>query len=335
MFCKKCNYVLSGNESFCPSCGTSQKKNGEIPKEPDTIFTADDTDTSSGIFDDDLPLIPQKKGSEKKKKSLSSYLLALVIILTVVTASAIVLSDYFDFAPSIDTIFSAVTGEKQTDTASDPTAVYDDSSATVKPEISYETNVAYVDSGADLIMRKGPAESYGAIGLFPDGTCVHITGGSKDSTFVYVYVPEEDVYGWLDSVYLSTGSPEEFTEVSTTQKQTETTTEAPTEQTTEKEAETEATTEKEPESTTEATTLKAPSELKVTALDEYTARVTAAQGVNFREGPSTDYKAISILGHGEEVTVKGKDEENPQWLFVSYKDTEGYINQSYLEKADK
>ncbi len=328
MFCKKCNYILTGNESFCPSCGTAQKKKGAIETEPDTIFTSEGADTESGIFDDDLPLIQQKDTKEKKKKSPSSYILAALIVLTLAAASGIVLADYFEIAPSIDALFSVGADQKESTEASDSPSAYDEQLGTVRPEVTFEASVAYVDSDSDLIMRKGPSSSYAAIGIFPDGTSVQIMGGADDSSFVYVYVPEEDIYGWLDSGFLSSADPDEFQEVTTTQTTTQPSTTEPTEPST-----TEAPSE--PESTKQTTEAASPDELTVIPIEKYTASITAAQGVNFRKGPGTDYDAITIIGHGEKVTVKGKDKDKPEWFFVVYKeDTEGYIHSSYLQKAE-
>lgn len=328
MFCKKCSYILSGSESYCPSCGTPcEKVFGENEAEsPASIFGTPQNETAKGkeIFEDSTTYVKEKEG---RKKSKSGVAFVSVLILVVFLAAAIVAADYLNISPAISTIFekvqSAAEGENTTTSAE-----YDFSSGTVTPTVVYETTPAYNTRKDGQVLRKGPDETYAEIQTVPFNTPVHILGAAdSQALWVYVYVPEEDVYGWLMSSYLSDEKKEtEFDETSkeeTTAKEEEETEKITTTESEVKETEKETTEEKEE---TRQPTTKSSSELSVTETEKYTASVTAEQGVYMREGPSTDYKAVNVLGQGEKVTVMGCDSENKNWLYIEYGDIKGYVN---------
>lgn len=335
MFCKKCSYILSGSESYCPSCGTPCEKvfDEKEAESPASIFGTGQVKSQGGteIFEDNMPYVKENK---KEKKSKSGVAFAAVLILATVAAAAIVAADYLDISPAISTIFEKVSSAVDKDSTTTTVSEYSSSAGTVTPSVVYDTTVAYNAKSDGQALRKGPDETYAEIQNVPYSTLVHILGASdSQALWVYVYIPEDDVYGWLMSSYLSDERPEEeFDETSeeetTAEESTETTTETTTEATTQKV--TEETTTK--EAVTETT--KSPEELSVNETENYTATVTALQGVYMRKGPSTSYEAVTVLGNGETVTVKGSDSEDGNWLYISYGDMTGYVNGAYLEKAE-
>ena len=56
--------------------------------------------------------------------------------------------------------------------------------------------------------------------------------------------------------------------------------------------------------------------------------VVSGSGVNFREGPGTEYNVIATLTRGTEVTVNGL--YNSSWYSVTYNGRSGYISSAYL-----
>lgn len=343
MICEKCSYILTGSESYCPSCGTPCLKTDEPDKneEASSIFKGKHAEITTGIFDDDFPPVTEKK--DEKKKSKSSAAFVTVLILVVVAAAGIVVADYFNISPAISVLFEKINSQQQT-TTSDTTAPsqYSSASGTVTPSITYETVIAYIYSIEGLTLRKGPEDVYAGIGTFGDGTLVHIIGAMEENdSWVYVYIPEEDAYGWLNSSFLTQSEPtEEFTETTsetTTTKSPATTTTLPSTEPTQEKTTAESTTEATTENTTQATTTKKeePVSHNLTETDKYTAVITAEEGVYMREGPGTSYKALTVLGKGEKVTVLGTDKENSVWTYVKFGDMKGYIYGSYLEKSEE
>lgn len=331
MFCKKCSYILSGSESYCPSCGTPCEKvfDEKEAESPASIFGTGQMKSQSGaeIFEDNITYV---KENQQKKKSKSGVAFVSVLILVAVLAAAIVAADYFNISPAISTIFEKVSSAADNDGTTTAVAEYDSSAGTVTPSVVYNTVVAYNAKNDGQALRKGPDETYAEIQTLPNNSTVHILGAAdSQALWVYVYVPDEDVYGWLMSSYLSNEkNEEEFDETSTEEAATKETEESTSETTTE-EATEEATVKE-----TEKTTTEKTSDLSVNETENYTATVTALQGVYMRKGPSTSYAAIGVLGQGETVTVMGSDSEDENWLYVRYGDTNGYVNGAYLEKTE-
>lgn len=211
MICKNCNYILSGKESFCPDCGTPCVKEKEYSKEPETpsVIFSPEKESSSPIFSDEPPrhLAPERK----EKKSRAGIYLAAVLCLVIIGTLAISLSGLVDFTPAFAALFPA--GEEET--TSDETvklSEYDPLADIVSPNVNYKTTIAYITADKGQALRKGPDNNYGQLSLLSSGTIVHISGTSNvSSEWVYVYVPEEDIYGWLSGAYLTT-SLEEMTE---------------------------------------------------------------------------------------------------------------------------
>ena len=55
-----------------------------------------------------------------------------------------------------------------------------------------------------LSLRKGPSDAYGLIRSLEAGTQLQITGGTAvTDSWIYVYVPSEDCYGWVNAAFVS------------------------------------------------------------------------------------------------------------------------------------
>ncbi len=204
MICQKCNHILKGSESFCPDCGSPCNKEKEVYKEaeaPSVIFSSD-RDVSSNIFADEMP--PKyRREQPKEKKSKAGLYLVIVLCAVMVGLFAVAGTEILGFTPAIASLFSASIPEE---TTVPTTAVtdYKPDSGVVAPQVNYRTAVAYITGQKGQALRKGPDGSYGQIDVLPVGSDVHIVGGaSVDGNWVYVYVPEKDVYGWIDDAYLS------------------------------------------------------------------------------------------------------------------------------------
>ncbi len=204
MICQKCNHILKGSESFCPDCGSPCAKEKEVYKEaesPSVIFSSD-RDVSSNIFVDEAP--PKyRREQPKEKKSKAGLYLVIVLCAVIVGVFAVAGTELPVISTAIASIFSSSTPEETTAPNSSVTE-YNADSGVVTPQVNYRTTVAYVTGEKGQALRKGPDGSYGQTDIIPVGTDVHIVGGaSVDGSWVYVYVPEKDSYGWMDDAFLS------------------------------------------------------------------------------------------------------------------------------------
>ncbi len=204
MICQKCNHILSGSESYCPDCGSPCSKEKEVYKEaeaPSVIFSSD-RDVSSNIFSDEAP--PKyRREQPKEKKSRAGLYLVIVLCAVIVGVFAVAGTEILEFTPAIASLFSASAPEETTSPTTTLTQ-YDPNSGVVSPQVNYRTSVAYITGDKGQALRKGPDGSYGQIDVMPVGSEVHIVGGaSVDGSWVYVYVPEKDAYGWIDDAFLS------------------------------------------------------------------------------------------------------------------------------------
>ncbi len=207
MICQKCNHILKGSESYCPDCGSPCVKEKEVYKEPEapSVIFSSERDVSSNIFVDEAPPKYRREQTERTEKKKSRAGLYLVIVLCAVLAGAVAVagSELPVVSAAIASLFSASAPEE---TAEPTTAVtdYNPDSGVVTPQVSYRTTVAYVTGEKGQALRKGPDSSYGQTDVLPSGTDVHIVGGaSVDGSWVYIYVPEKDTYGWIDDAFLS------------------------------------------------------------------------------------------------------------------------------------
>lgn len=204
MICQKCNHILKGSESYCPDCGSPCSKEKEVYKEaeaPSVIFSSE-RDISSNIFADDAP--PKyRREQPKEKKSKAGLYLVIVLCAVLVGVFAVAGTELPVFSTAIASIFSASSPEETTAPATS-SADYNPGSGMVAPQVNYRTTVAYITGDKGQALRKGPDSSYGQTDILPAGTDVHIVGGaSVDGSWVYVYVPEKDSYGWIDDAFLS------------------------------------------------------------------------------------------------------------------------------------
>ncbi len=204
MVCQKCNHILQGSESFCPDCGSPCVKEKEVYKEPDapSVIFSSDRDVSSNIFVDEAPPKYRREQPEKKKSKAGLYLV-IVLCVAVVGALAVTGAELPVVSTAIASLFSASAPEETTVPVT-TVADYKPDSGVVTPQVNYRTISAYVTGNKGQALRKGPDSSYGQIDVLPVGTDVHIVGGaSVDGSWVYVYVPENDTYGWIDDAFLS------------------------------------------------------------------------------------------------------------------------------------
>lgn len=203
MICQKCNHILKGSESFCPDCGSPCNKEKEVYKEAEapTVIFSSERDISSNIFADEMP--PKyRREQPKEKKSKAGLYLVIVLCAVLVGVFAVAGTELPVFSTAIASLFSASSPE---DTTAPTTATdYKPDSGIVSPQVNYRTTVAYITGDKGQALRKGPDSSYGQTDILPAGTDVHIVGGaSVDGSWVYVYVPEKDAYGWIDDAFLS------------------------------------------------------------------------------------------------------------------------------------
>ncbi|MBQ7117772.1 MAG: SH3 domain-containing protein [Clostridia bacterium] len=205
MICQKCNHILKGSESYCPDCGTPCVKEKEVYKEPEapSVIFSSDKDVSSNIFIDEIPPEHRRKQPEKKKSKAGLYLV-IVLCAVIVGVIAVAGSELPIVSTAIASIFSASAPEETTAAPTASVTDYKPDSGIVAPQVNYRTTVAYITGDKGQALRKGPDSSYGQIDILPVGTDVHIVGGaSVAGSWVYVYVPEKDSYGWIDDAFLS------------------------------------------------------------------------------------------------------------------------------------
>ena len=204
MICQKCNHILKGSESYCPDCGSPCVKEKEVYKEaesPSVIFSSE-RNVSSDIFVDEAPPKYRREAPEKKKSKAGLYLV-IVLCAVIVGVFAVTGTELPAVSAAIASLFSASVPEETTSPTTAATD-YNPDSGVVAPQVNYRTTVAYITGEKGQALRKGPDSSYGQIDILPVGTDVHIVGGaSVDGSWVYVYVPEKDIYGWTDDAFLS------------------------------------------------------------------------------------------------------------------------------------
>ncbi len=204
MVCQKCNHILQGSESYCPDCGSPCVKVKEVPREPESpsVIFSSERDVSSNIFIDEVPPKYRREQPEKKKSKAGLYLV-IALCVTVVGVLAVAGAELPVVSTAIASLFSTSASEETTAPVTTETD-YAPDSGIVTPQVNYRTTVAYVTGEKGQALRKGPDVSYGQTDILPAGTDVHIVGGaSVADSWVYVYVPEKDTYGWIDDAFLS------------------------------------------------------------------------------------------------------------------------------------
>lgn len=233
MLCRKCNYILTGKENFCPNCGTmpldaappyptvkkldsppkseGEKTATEQKKVSDSLFSEDNQSFTApsnmkifNIDNDDEEheeLSPKMKKDENKRGAVGKIFL-LLFICCVLAVTAFGLADYFGITPRISRLVNGLVSDGSANQESTVGAFSHDSTV-VEPEINYRMKTAYVFSGKGLSLRKGPSNSFAPLHNLTDLTQVKIFGASiANPNWVYVYCPEKECYGWLDGGFL-------------------------------------------------------------------------------------------------------------------------------------
>lgn len=314
MLCRNCNYILSGEEAFCPHCGqavnTQENENKEAEKDISLNVTElPPQKKKPSIFDEESVEITSPDDTKESKKSRGAIAVISVFVIILVAVAVFTSLEYFDLVPAIASYIS----EKASST--DSNAVLTTSSSElsgsegmVPPEINYKPSLHTVTSQKPLPLRKGPDDAYAPIAYVPHGTRLQIVGGCLSSnSWVYVYIPSEDIYGWLSASYLMQENIPLGSEL-TSEKQKET---AAKEDSTAKE-------------TQESTSL---------AQQKHTAKITAEKGLYLRVGPGVDFEAVTVIGKGEEVTLIEVCESNPAWIYVQFGKDKGYVSRSYISET--
>ncbi len=315
MLCRNCNYILSGEEAFCPHCGqsvkTQEEENSQNDKKDIPLSGSElpSSKAKNSIFETesiDFPAEAEKKAKNKRSKGAATVISLLVVILIII--AAFTTAEYFDLAPAIASFISGQTSSDDNPALITTTnAELSGKEGMIAPEINYKPTVCTVTSTKPLPLRKGPHDTYAPVGTVPYGTRLQITGGCVSSdNWVYVYIPSEDCYGWLSASYLLQDSVLESTTLPTQQEETESTSADSTEKETEDE--------------------KTPSPQK------RTAKITAEKGLYLRVGPGVDFEAVTVIGKDEKVTVIEVCQSDPSWIYVEFENRKGYVNSNYISE---
>lgn len=224
MICKNCKFNLSGSEKYCPNCGAPlhEEKNScdsaqvSPPQAPDIFFTPvkhEENDIpeifrSEHTKPEDTPTkTPEKRSS--KSSSKAPVFLMLILIAAVLVIGISVAAEKFNIAPTLMSYLNSGTKATPTDAtelvyAPEESLIPSPDSGTVVPDINYTSTEAYVAKINVLSLRKGPSDAYGLIRSLDAGTQLQITGGTAvTDSWIYVYVPEEDCFGWVNAAFIS------------------------------------------------------------------------------------------------------------------------------------
>lgn len=229
MNCKKCNYILTGKENFCPNCGTIPEitsspfpkikeiyeipKVNPLPEKPKTLdeilFTDPAEEKEDNVIKKHFPEhdfvtdeLPDTQDDKKERNTIGRIFLLLFICCTL-AVSAFGLADYFGITPKLKSYISTFSQTKADSTQSTSTSVFSHGDTVIQPDVNCAMETAYIFSGTGLTLRKGPANSYAPLYNLTDLTMVQIFGSSlANPEWVYVYCPEKDSYGWLNGSYV-------------------------------------------------------------------------------------------------------------------------------------
>lgn len=288
MNCHNCKSPLKGDEDFCPRCGAPQKftdtdsgKNEKKDSPPQV--------KEASIFQSEPVYIytdtPPKEISRKKPKF--TMLLVSLFILTVLGIGAVSLGRYLKFTP----VFSELFPSQSTTDSSASTEESDSSLGMILPDINLKTVSYTVTAEKGLPLRKGPDNVYATVGNVAYGTVLQLVGKNlSNDLWVYVYVPSEDIYGWVTASYITESAL--LSEGDTTVKENE----------------------------TKAAPEKMSSQI---------ATITAEKGLCLRQGPGTEYEIIAVVAKDKTVTVLDEDTDR-EWLYVRADSETGYMNRAYL-----
>lgn len=225
MICRNCKFSLSGSEKYCPNCGASLFVENEShpssqlppPDAPGIFFTPVNQEEKSTpeIFRTEKEIEKQPpEPTAVKTKTRSSSKAPVVLMLLLITAVLIVgitvAAEKFNIAPNLMSYLNSAV-EKSTETDAtrltytpEESLIPSPESGTVTPDINYASTEAYVAKINVLSLRKGPSDAYGLIRSLDAGTQLQVTGGTAiTDSWIYVYVPCEDCYGWLNASFIS------------------------------------------------------------------------------------------------------------------------------------
>lgn len=223
MLCHNCSYILSGKENFCPNCGTmpygqikeTEKKIAEAKKEevqisPDSyppytpakpVAAVTPQVKGSDIFDD-FEETREKPERTADVKNPAGKIFVLLFLTCTLAVTAFGLADYFGITKTVSAFVHSLSQKDEAimQVQAEP---YRKETSIVGPDISYSMTTAYILTGSGLTLRKGPSDSYAPLYNLTDLTMVQIFGGSMiNRSWVYVYCPEKECYGWLDGSFL-------------------------------------------------------------------------------------------------------------------------------------
>ncbi len=222
MLCRNCNHILMGNENFCPNCGmvplpmppeyegvpNEAKSSSESTASPPQMFKSEKGERLSAAKENPIFTVEDMCDDDECEKTQHKGSVAGKIMLTLfftcaMTAAAFVAADYFNLTESVSGFLSGTSSVTNGDIQSAQSVSPD--IGIIKPEVNYSPCAAYVACAQGLTLRKGPGDGYAPLVLLPLSSQVKIFGGSlTDSNWVYVYCPDINSYGWLNSSYLGT-----------------------------------------------------------------------------------------------------------------------------------
>ncbi len=225
MICRNCKFSLSGSEKYCPNCGaplheeTNNSSSLQVspPEAPEIFFTPVNPEEKSTpeIFRTEKecekqPPEPVTENTKARSSSKAPVVLMLLLITAVLIVGITVAAEKFNIAPSLMSYLnSAVKKSTETDATHlsytpEESLIPSPESGTVIPDINYASTEAYVAKINVLSLRKGPSDAYGLIRSLDAGTQLQITGGTAiTDSWIYVYVPCEDCYGWVNASFIS------------------------------------------------------------------------------------------------------------------------------------
>ena len=294
MNCHNCKSPLKGDEDFCPRCGAPQKfTDTDSGKENESSSCES---KGSGIFQSEPVYIytdaPPKEIAHKKPKF--TIILVSLFILTVLGIGAVSLGQYLKLTPVFSGLFTTENVTESTTT----TSSVDESEGNlgiILPDINLKTVSYTVTAEKGLPLRKGPDNAYALVGNMTYGTLLQLVGKNLNSDlWVYVYVPSQDIYGWVTASYITESNL--LPETHTTAKE-----------------------EKEEE----------PEKAEKEKLSDMVATIIAENGLCLRQGPGTEYEIIAVVSKDKTVTVLDKNTDS-EWLYVKADTETGYMNRAYL-----
>lgn len=319
MLCRNCNYILSGEEDFCPHCGqalksqASDEKNAIIKDIPLTAGKEAESAYASSIFESEPEVPDENTSTNQKKSSRSAKSLVALFAVILIAIAGFAAAEYFNLTPAIASFIASVSennavNDNNTNTSNLSTDVPADTGL-VAPEINYKPAIFTVTSKKALPLRKGPSDNYAQLDSAGQSTQLQVIGGClSNDNWVYVYIPAKDIYGWLNASYLSADSALESTTLLPPKEEPESTSPS---------------TEEKSENTESQHTI---------SQNSYPAKVTAEKGLYLRVGPGTDFEALKVIGRNEKITVLEVCLSNPQWLYVECGGEKGYVNGNYVSK---